>query len=230
MRLDVGDTRTIIDKSRERGILRNQLAYILATAYHETGGKMTPVVENLNYTSASRIRAVWPTRFASDAAAQPYVRNPEALANKVYGGRLGNTLPGDGWLYRGRGYPQITGRENYRKFGIESRPDKALERDTAAIILIEGMRDGAFTGKKLSDYITLQKSDFVNARRIVNGTDRAQEIAGYAKSFDDALKLELYGVDAPESDPDESGSGAESGVNSSWIGALIRFVKRIFVL
>lgn len=87
-------------------------AYCFATTHHETGGAMVPRVENLNYTTASRIRAVWPSRFTNDAAAAPYVRNPQALANKVYGGRLGNTLPNDGWDFRGMGLVQATGREN----------------------------------------------------------------------------------------------------------------------
>lgn len=68
--------------------------------------------EGLSY-SAERLMEVWPRRFPNLAAAKPYARNPEALANKVYGGRMGNNSAGDGYRYRGRG-PQITGRENYR--------------------------------------------------------------------------------------------------------------------
>ncbi len=67
--------------------------------------------ENLSY-SAERLMAVWPRRFPNLAAAKPYARNPEALANKVYGGRMGNAAD-EGYRYRGRG-PQITGKENYR--------------------------------------------------------------------------------------------------------------------
>ena len=73
-------------------------------------------------------------------------------------------------------------------------PKLLLEPKYAAPILIIGMQEGWFTGKKLSDYITLQKSDFVNARRIVNGTDKAGLIAGYAKEYDKLLLNEGYGV------------------------------------
>lgn len=72
--------------------------------------------ENLNY-SAERIVEVWPSRFPSVNDARPYARNPEALANKIYGGRIGNLAPGDGWRYRGRSPIQITGRANYERVG-----------------------------------------------------------------------------------------------------------------
>ncbi len=91
------------------------LGYSFATTHHETGGAMVPRTENLNYTTASRIRAVWPSRFASETAAAPYVRNPQGLANKVYGGRLGNVGPNDGWDFRGMGLVQATGRDNARR-------------------------------------------------------------------------------------------------------------------
>lgn len=82
----------------------------MAQVLHETGG-LTVLVENMNYR-AERIVQVWPSRFRTIEEATPYAHNPEKLANKVYGGRMGNTHPGDGWRFIGRGLLQITGRES----------------------------------------------------------------------------------------------------------------------
>lgn len=166
-------------------------AYMLATAYHETGLNMSPNEESLNYTTAARIRAVWPSRFASETAARPYVRNPKALANKVYNGRMGNREgTDDGWTYRGRGQVHLTGSSNYGKASIATgvdliaNPDRALDRGVSAMCLVAGMSDGWFTGKKLSDY-----TSYTDMRRVVNGTDQAAKIAGYAVKFEAALNL-----------------------------------------
>lgn len=93
-----------------------RLAHFMAQVSHECGGG-TITEENLRY-SAVRMTQVWPSRFRSIAAAQPYANNPKALANKVYNGRMGNR-PGtdDGWNYRGRGLIQITGRDGYQQVG-----------------------------------------------------------------------------------------------------------------
>lgn len=71
--------------------------------------------ESLYYTTIKRIRAVWPSRFKSDAAAAPFVRQPQKLANSVYAGRLGNTGPDDGWAYRGSSCAHTTGKYNFSK-------------------------------------------------------------------------------------------------------------------
>ncbi|AKF13579.1 chitinase [Sinorhizobium phage phiN3] len=159
------------------------LAYALATAFHETGGRMVPIMENLNY-SAKGLRATFPKYFNLADAAK-YERKPQAIANRAYGNRMGNgpEASGDGWLMRGRGLVQLTGRDNYRKYGIENNPDKALEPDFAVAIMFDGMTSGAYTGKKLSDYFNDTKTDWVGARRIINGTDKAEKIAGEAKAF-----------------------------------------------
>jgi putative chitinase len=99
-------------------------AAFLANVAHESG-ECRRTEENLSY-SAERLRAVWPGRFPSLDAATPFARAPERLANYVYGNRLGNTAPGDGWKYRGRGLLQLTGKEAFRKAG------DALELDLVA--------------------------------------------------------------------------------------------------
>lgn len=79
---------------------------------HETG-RLERLEENLNFRP-ERLCQVWPSRFVGVAAARPYAYNPEALANLVYGKRMGNDVPGDGFRYRGRGIPMVTGKENYQ--------------------------------------------------------------------------------------------------------------------
>lgn len=92
------------------------------------------------------------------------------------------------WPYIGRGYVQLTWRENYAKYGIADTPEKALDPDFSAYVLIDGMTRGVFTGRKLSDYFNETKNDPVQARRIVNGMDRADLIAGYHYKILAALK------------------------------------------
>ena len=110
--------------------------HFLAQFGHETGG-FKRLVENLNY-SAEGLLATWPSRFNKSTAAQ-MARKPELIANHVYGGRLGNTQPGDGWKYRGRGGFQLTGRENYRKAGqaiglpLEAEPERVESMEVAAL-------------------------------------------------------------------------------------------------
>lgn len=190
----------ILDEGERRGLILTHLAYVLATPYHEVGSSLQAKIESLNYTSAARIRAVWPSRFPTVASAQPYVRQPQKLANKVYGGRLGNTGSNDGWTYRGRGLAQITGKENYTRFanllGVDlvNHPDRALESRIAVSILFEGMIYGLFTGKKLSDYLNATRTDYRNARAIINADVSANgdKIAAYARQFEAALREAGY--------------------------------------
>jgi hypothetical protein len=135
------------------------LAYMLATAYHETAHTLQPVTE---YGS------------------REYFNRYEGRKD------LGNVSLGDGYRYRGRGYVQITGRNNYTKYGIADMPEKALEPEFAAHIMIDGMTKGIFTGRKLSQYFNEHTDDPINARRIINGLDRAEKIADYYIQF---LKL-----------------------------------------
>lgn len=87
------------------------LGQILHESHH-----LQALTENMNY-SAERLCQIWPTRFPTLADARPYARNPEALANRVYGGRMGNTEPGDGWRYRARTPVGLTGKANYAFVG-----------------------------------------------------------------------------------------------------------------
>lgn len=93
-----------------------RVAHFMAQISHESdGGRIKE--ENLNYTTAARIAAVWPSRFTPESA-EAYVRNPKALANKAYNGRMGNRPnSSDGFDYRGRGLLQLTGRESYERIG-----------------------------------------------------------------------------------------------------------------
>lgn len=92
-----------------------ELDDFLGQVLHESAG-LTRLTEGLNY-SAERLTVIWPGRFPTVNDARPYARNPEALANRVYGGRMGNMEPGDGWRFRGRGPIQLTGRDNYAFVG-----------------------------------------------------------------------------------------------------------------
>ena len=100
---------------------RNRALGFLSTALEETGG-FRVLSENLNY-SAERAAEVWPSRFPTAEAAFAVAHNPRALANRVYGGRMGNVGPDDGWRYRGQGLIQITGRNNFARLeGLTGLP------------------------------------------------------------------------------------------------------------
>lgn len=98
--------------------------------------------------------------------------------------------------YYGRGYVQLTWKANYANMGAKLglgnllvlHPEHALEPSTAYKIMSYGMRHGSFTGKKLADFIHDNVTDYVNSRRIINGLDHAQDIAGYAQAFETLLR------------------------------------------
>jgi putative chitinase len=93
-----------------------RLAHFLAQASHESGG-FKALNENLNY-GAKGLVTTFKKYFPTEDLAKQYERKPEKIANKVYGGRMGNGLEvtGEGWKYRGRGYIQLTGKDNYKAF------------------------------------------------------------------------------------------------------------------
>lgn len=104
---------TVTDKSFNQGDA--ELDEFLGEILHESD-HLQALTENMNY-SAERLCQVWPKRFPTLDDARPYARNPEALANRVYGGRMGNTEPGDGWKYRARTPIGLTGKNNYAHVG-----------------------------------------------------------------------------------------------------------------
>lgn len=155
-------------------------SYGLATEYHETATTMQPIQE---YGGPSYFFRMYDPNGARPALAK----------------RNGNIYPGDGVLFPGRGKAQITWGNNYRKLGkrlgidLEGKPDLALVPAIAARILVVGMQEGLFSGPKLAD--TLPKSgpagvrEFIRSRPIINGTDDAAQIAGYALQFQTGLTL-----------------------------------------
>lgn len=136
-----------------------QLAYILATVFHETARTMQPIAEY----------------------------------GKGKNRRYGKTDPVTGFSYYGRGYVQLTWDYNYKKMsdivGVDlyKNPDLAMQPDIAIQILFYGMAHGTFTGKKLDDYFNDEKSDAFNARKIINGLDKAVLIEGYYNTFLSAI-------------------------------------------
>lgn len=135
------------------------LAYMLGTTFHETGMTMQPIEE-------------W---------------------GKGKGYKYGIPDPVTKHTYYGRGFVQLTWKANYRTMGerlgvdLVNQPDLALRPDIATEILFDGMINGRFTGKSLKQYFNANTEDWVSARKIINGLDRAATIASYAKSFNTAL-------------------------------------------
>ena len=165
-----------------------QHAYVLATAYHETAKTMRPVREYGR--GEGRKYGTWRT---NSYGVKYCLKN--GSGNAVY------TQEECPHLFYGRGHVQLTWYDNYQRASRElnqnlpenehidlvAQPDLALNNDISAKIIVLGMKQGWFTGKKLSDYINDHRTDFVSARRIVNGTDKADQIARYARIFETAL-------------------------------------------
>jgi hypothetical protein len=144
----------IIAQCRLVGLtLNTQISYVLATAQWETNQTFKPVKE-----------AYW----LSEAWRQ---------ANLRY------------YPYYGRGYVQLTWQNNYQKYAdilqldLVGNPDLALDHTGALFVIVHGFQTGTFTGRKITDYITAGQTDFVNARRCINGTDHAQDIANVAQTY-----------------------------------------------
>lgn len=182
------------------GIDRTErIAQFLANIGTETGG-LKAVEENMNY-SAERIRAVWPSRFKSAAQAKPYAGQPAKLANKVYGGRLGNTQPDDGWRYRGRGMMQTTGRTNYASMGFETNPE-ALSDPTVAFAT--AVREW----KKRGCNALADKSDTIAIRRKINGGTHGLD---QVKAYVSKARL-IFANEAPA--PATKSQPKESNINT----------------
>lgn len=148
------------------------LAYLLGTAFHETAFKMQPIDEFGGSAYFNKRYSPSPTgKFPAIAKS------------------LGNKLQDDGDRFHGRGFVQLTGRNNYTDWGnrlsIDLVGDPKLAKDLAVAtrILVDGSILGTFTGRKLETYINATTADWINARRIINGTDKAANIAAYAKQF-----------------------------------------------
>ncbi|GAB3325435.1 hypothetical protein GCM10027299_23540 [Larkinella ripae] len=151
---------------------RRQLAYCLATFKWETAHTMEPIDE---FGSTDRFNRLY---------------GPETKVGRV----LGNTQAGDGARFKGRGYVQLTGRNNYKRAGallgvdLISNPDLAKKPELAYRIAVQGMKEGWFTGKRLDQFIKDQvPPEYEKARSIINGTDKAQTIADMARRFDEVL-------------------------------------------
>lgn len=175
MQSQVDSLTLILNECKAYEICDNRkVAYILGTAYHEVGDKLQPVREGFATSTQGAINAV------------------TALYNK---GRISKNYAAliNGLSYFGRGFVQLTWPDNYKlagqKLGIDlyNNPDLALDPKVAAKILVRGMMEGWFTGRKLDQYFNNTTTDWEGARRIVNVMDKAALIGGYGKKFYEAM-------------------------------------------
>jgi Predicted chitinase len=169
------------EMDKDKSITYPHGAYILATTWWETGKTMLPISEYGK--GKGRPYGTW------------YKNNQDRLYSFRNGEKRSAYVHEDfPYLYYGRGYVQLTWFDNYKKasdklgFNFLDNPDMVMKKEYAIKILLTGMKEGWFTGKNLSDYIYQSKKDYVNARRIINGTDKAQAIADIAVIFERALR------------------------------------------
>lgn len=166
---------------KDKSISYPQAAYMLATIWHETAKKMLPIAE-YGY-GKNRTYGTW----YKNSKGELYSFK-DGSKNTAY---LYSDYP---HLYYGRGYVQLTWFNNFKKASEKldhdflHNPDDVMKKEYAIQVLLTGMKEGWFTGKSLSDYIHQSKKDYVNARRIINGTDKAQKIADIANVFERALR------------------------------------------
>jgi murein DD-endopeptidase MepM/ murein hydrolase activator NlpD len=180
--------RAIIAECLKQGVtMREQIAYILGTVERESDMGRVMVEEG----------------------SRTYFNYLEGRKD------IGNVNSGDGYKYRGRGYCQVTGRVNYERFtkmfsvDFVNNPDLMADPKYAMPILVISMKNGLTTGRKLSDYIRPGSVDYINARRVVNGTDRAQLIAGYAQKW--FTRLDSLGYTGAAPAPVATSTGVPSG-------------------
>ena len=224
----VQGVEAILDEAEKRGTPLRQLAYILATAYHESAHTMQAVRETLATTDDGAIRAL---EAAWKAGKLWWVKTPYWRKDA------------DGKSWFGRGLVQITHKANYQKLGmligvdLVKDPSKALELPTAVQILFTGMELGSFTGKALADYISDGRADYEGARRIVNGTDKAALIAGYAEAFEKALVAAGYSAKKaqppatePAPAPPKPPATIEQGPvpSGNWLAGILAVILKIF--
>ncbi len=154
------------------------LAYMLGTAHHETGRTMQPVRETFASSDAQAIARL-------DAA---FAKGVLTWVKSPYWRKDAN---GKSWL--GRGFVQITHKANYQKLGnaigvdLVADPTRAMDLSTANAIMFTGMIKGLFTGRKLADSFAGSTENWRSARKIINGLERADLVASYAKAYYDAI-------------------------------------------
>lgn len=167
-----------------------EAAHFFGQCAHETGD-FRVFTENLNYNAAGLMR-VWPQRFPTMTVALAYANDPEAIANRVYGGRMGNgpTSSGDGYLFRGRGAIQLTGKSIYRSFAASGFPDVMDNPDLVAGPLAFESAMFFFDQAKLWNLAKVVDDNAIEAvrRKINGGTNGLADAAVKTRKYFSWLK------------------------------------------